>query len=130
MAEGNITVTEEVYAVVDGGRTVLAAAVGDELTLAEAERFGVGPDGKSTTGVGPATELLPEDAATTEETSGTGEAGPLGDLNATDAIAAIGKYDAATLDAARAEETAKGDKARKTVVAALDARAAELAGQS
>lgn len=57
----SIVVTEPVFLETEDGRTVLAAAVGDELTPAQAEALKVGKDGKSKNGVGPAEDLARRD---------------------------------------------------------------------
>lgn len=132
----NIIVAEPVYAETEDGRTVLAAAVGDELTQAQADALKVGADGKSKNGVKPATELRREPTgekaggfATPAPPSGAEEAvAPTGfaALNAKDAAKAIKGMNAVELEQAYATETARGDAQRVSVMKALDARTAAL----
>lgn len=127
---GTIIVTEPVYAEVDG-RTILAAAVGEELTEAQAKQLGVGANGKSNSDVQPATSIpagpepeLPgavgqADAKEPAAAEGDSSSVALADLNVTDATARVNADDA-DLDALEAEE--RDGKARKGVLDAIAAR--------
>lgn len=122
----NITVTEAVYDT-DGSRVFLAAAVGDQLSAADAKRLKVGANGKSSNGITPAETL--HIAGPSGDDSEQSEAPPatletFAGLNATDAKKAVAAFDVEALDAAEALEKARtGDLSPRTsVLGAIDKR--------
>lgn len=116
----NITVTEPVYAVVEG-RTILAAAVGDELSPAEAERLQVGKNGKSSNGIGPATSLEPGPEAQLPGAVGLGEAGE--NEQAPDADADADAFDPSTATGAQLDERYEGVEGYKKSASVADRQA-------
>lgn len=127
-------VTEPVYQELPDGRTVLAAAVGDELTEAQASALQVGADGTSSNGVTPA-DKLPAGPEPMQPGAAAPDAGQTGSttaevdfasMNARDTIAAVESYDADQLTALEEYETSLGAKSRSTVAAAITSRREQL----
>lgn len=144
----NITVTEPVYDT-DGSRVFLAAAIGDQLSAADAKRLQVGANGKSSNGITPAETLhvsdevvqpgaagqdddaerarLEAEATATppapepETTTAVVSLDDFDGLNAKDAQKAVAAYDADTLDAAEAFEKGR-ETPRTSVLGAIDKR--------